>query len=476
MLTIFLVTSPILRSQITYQPLEDDPITKDFISSQMQARMEKDLQKVRGEFDNEIKEAYENRTEKLLTKLNNGHFITNPTFKAYFDDMLAHIVARNPLLKNQKLRLLVSRYYWPNASCQGEGTIVINLGLISRLENESQLCFVLCHELAHQYQNHVNRSIRDYVKKVHGKATSKKLKKIAKGNNTYEEALELQKSLILDMRLHSREHELEADSLALVFMKPTKYDTNEAIKCLEILNEIDTPKRAGLIDFKKYFETEEFKIRDRWLVPAPPTGLIYNSEFKTEAARDSLKTHPDCEVRVKAVSRFAHAPVNMKLDTQFQTLIRVADLEIVEGQYRFEHYGRALFNALLMLEESPNNAYLNTIVLDCLYQLYTYQENHELGKVLSIPKQTMDDNYYQFLSFFHNIRLRDLGKLGYYFSLKNGAAFSKDDAFRASQVWAASLVLKPEAFDPFKQQYYTDFPEGNYLEELKDLNSIFKSK
>jgi len=426
-LTILLIVISTIHSQNTYQPLEDDTITEDFILSKMQARFELDLDQVEGKFDNEIKEAYQARTRKLQTKLTNGHFITNPAFKVYFDDMLAHIVDRNPLLKNQEFLLLIGRYFWPNASCQGEGTIVINLGLLSRLENESQLCFVLCHELAHQYKNHVNHSIKDFVKKVHGKETNKKLKKIAKGKNAFDEAIKLQKSLLFDMRLHSRQHELEADSLALIFMKSTKYDTKESIRCLEILNEIDTPKRPELVDFKKYFETEKFTIRDRWL-------------------------------------------------THFQSLIRVADFEIIEGQFQFGHYGRALFNTLLILEEAPNNTYLNIMVLDCLYQLYLYQEDHELGKVLDIPHHKMKENYYQFLSFFHNIRLRDLGKLGYYFSIKNGAPFLEDANFRASQIWAASLVLKPVDIEPFKNLFLKEFPKGLDHSEIQTLESIFKSK
>jgi len=475
-LPILLIVISTIHSQNTYQPLEDDTITEDFILSKMQARFELDLDQVEGKFDNEIKEAYQARTRKLQTKLTNGHFITNPAFKVYFDDMLAHIVDRNPLLKNQEFLLLIGRYFWPNASCQGEGTIVINLGLLSRLENESQLCFVLCHELAHQYKNHVNHSIKDFVKKVHGKATNKKLKKIAKGKNAFDEAIKLQKSLLFDMRLHSRQHELEADSLALIFMKSTKYDTKESIRCLEILNEIDTPKRPELVDFKKYFETEKFTIRDRWLIPVPSTGLLYNTDQEAEAAKDSLKTHPDCAIRVKAAARFAHPPAKINLDTHFQSLIRVADFEIIEGQFQFGHYGRALFNTLLILEEAPNNTYLNIMVLDCLYQLYLYQEDHELGKVLDIPHHKMKENYYQFLSFFHNIRLRDLGKLGYYFSIKNGTPFLEDANFRASQIWAASLVLKPVDFEPFKNLFLKEFPKGLDHSEIQTLESIFKSK
>ncbi len=195
-------------AQMGYQPLEDDEKFTESILTKMDKRYEADIKKVKGDFKKEIKEEYKKRYEKLHTKMANGHFHSNPKITGYFDRILNDILEANPVLAKRDIRLLISRYYWPNASCHGEGTIVLNLGLINRLENESQVAFVLCHELAHDYLNHVNKAIRKQVRKLNSKTTKKKLKKIAKSNyNTYEQAEKLLKSLTFDMRKHSRLHE-----------------------------------------------------------------------------------------------------------------------------------------------------------------------------------------------------------------------------------------------------------------------------
>lgn len=45
--------------------------------------------------------------------------------------------------------------------------ILLNMGLFYRLANESQAAFVICHQLAHLYLAHSERSINNYVQKIH---------------------------------------------------------------------------------------------------------------------------------------------------------------------------------------------------------------------------------------------------------------------------------------------------------------------
>jgi len=37
--------------------------------------------------------------------------------------------------------------------------MVFNIGLFRRLENDDQIAFILCHELAHFTEDHVNESV-----------------------------------------------------------------------------------------------------------------------------------------------------------------------------------------------------------------------------------------------------------------------------------------------------------------------------
>ena len=473
---LLLTINGICKAQSPYQPVQDDDAYQQKIINDMKQRFDADLPKLEGKLKRELATAYRKRSKGLYLKVKNGHFITNADLNQYFTEILNHILEKNPFLKDRGLRLLISRYNWPNASCHGEGTIVMNLGLISKLENESQLAFVLCHELAHDYQNHVNTSIHNYVEKVHGKATQKKLKRIAKSEyNTYKHATDLLQSITFNMRSHSRLHEEEADSLALVFMTPTRYDTKEAIKCLAILDEVDVSRRPDKIDFKKHFDSDHFQVKDRWLIPEEETGLIYDIDKKNEPLQDSLKTHPDCQKRIMAAQRFVHQPTKAIDPTNYSNYIRIADYEIIEGEYLLDQYGQALFHAFLLLEEAPEDAYLHTMVMDCLYELYHYQKVHELGKVLQIPDHRFDENYFYFLSFIHKLRLRDLAKTGYFYGIKNETSFSTNEEFRRSHLFSASLVLKPDELKKRKTAFLEDFPKSLNKKEVRALKSSLKN-
>ena len=84
---------------------------------------------------------------------------------ALFDDVLfpflksvhAKIVAANPDLA--ATAVILTSEPVPNAFSVGDGTLVVYTGLISELDNEDQLAFVLCHELAHYALHHATRQL-----------------------------------------------------------------------------------------------------------------------------------------------------------------------------------------------------------------------------------------------------------------------------------------------------------------------------
>ena len=53
------------------------------------------------------------------------------------------IVQSNPGKQLEDIRLLIHRSPIPHAACYGKGSTALNLGLLRRLQNESQLAFVL---------------------------------------------------------------------------------------------------------------------------------------------------------------------------------------------------------------------------------------------------------------------------------------------------------------------------------------------
>ena len=124
----------------------------------------------------------------------------------------------NSNISTSQLRVVITRDWWPNAYSLGDGSLAINAGLLVFLENEAQLAFVLCHELAHFQLAHTSRSIREYVETINSESYQAELKRLSKETYRVNEQLEkLAKKFVFHTRRHRRDHEAEADRQALQF-------------------------------------------------------------------------------------------------------------------------------------------------------------------------------------------------------------------------------------------------------------------
>src|SRR5699024_7442607 len=82
------------------------------------------------------------------------------------------------------LRVLLSRDTSPNAYSLGEGTFVFNISLLSRLENEEQLYFIMAHELSHYVLNHLGTEVSNRMSFSKSKKYKKKKRKLGAGDST----------------------------------------------------------------------------------------------------------------------------------------------------------------------------------------------------------------------------------------------------------------------------------------------------
>jgi Zn-dependent protease with chaperone function len=103
---------------------------------------------------NFILSLYEQHTESLVKYFNEDYFIVNDELTTYLQSVLMKILQSNPQLQDQ-ITIYAHRSSSPNAFTFWDGTIGVTLGLLARMENEDEVAFVLCHELAHYYSNHI---------------------------------------------------------------------------------------------------------------------------------------------------------------------------------------------------------------------------------------------------------------------------------------------------------------------------------
>ncbi|HEX8529262.1 MAG TPA: M48 family metallopeptidase, partial [Cytophagales bacterium] len=227
---------------------------------------QKELAALPKRYRSELEKIYKDRHEHLTGSLREEQFIFSPLYTGYFDGVLAEIRRANPQLGSQSVHLLVSRDPTPNATCLGNGIITFTIGLLRRVENDSQVAFVLCHELAHQHLGHVQQSIQQYVEKQNNANTRREIERIAASENRrVEQATGLLRSLVYEHTRYSRIYETAADSLALVYLKNTRYNPQEALRVLALLDTVDRSKYPGPLDLKPVFDSPAYPFRDAWL-------------------------------------------------------------------------------------------------------------------------------------------------------------------------------------------------------------------
>jgi len=97
-----------------------------------------------------------------LAELRNdyGQLYNNPMLQRYLNDLGQRIVPRDSA-NLYAFRLLLDPQ--PRAEALSTGTIYVSTGLVSLLDNEAQLSYVLAHEIAHVERNHMYNRLRDEI-------------------------------------------------------------------------------------------------------------------------------------------------------------------------------------------------------------------------------------------------------------------------------------------------------------------------
>jgi predicted Zn-dependent protease len=138
---------------------------------------------------------------------------------------------------------LVKNDSTPNAWCMPGGKVVVYSGILPYTKDKNGLAVVLSHEIAHAVARHGNeRMSQELLTQFGSVALSEALKqKPAETQSIFSSAYGLgsQYGLLLPF---SREHELEADKLGLIFMVMAGYDPQTAIPFWERMSSMGGTK------------------------------------------------------------------------------------------------------------------------------------------------------------------------------------------------------------------------------------------
>jgi beta-barrel assembly-enhancing protease len=151
-LTLTQVVGVLGQSFDDYVPLSaQGPIPADFTtrSSEKFDRAKRELKGSETDKGHQAKQNFLLESNFLIDQvLGSGRVLFNDPVSNYLSELLDTILVEEPELRAQ-IRVYAVRSAIVNSFTTDNGIILVNLGLIAQLENESQLAFILCHELAH---------------------------------------------------------------------------------------------------------------------------------------------------------------------------------------------------------------------------------------------------------------------------------------------------------------------------------------
>ncbi|HLO61038.1 MAG TPA: M48 family metallopeptidase [Bacteroidales bacterium] len=321
--------------------------------------------------------------------LQSGRVSFGDPFSTYFNKIVDEILKDQPELRTQaKIYNLKSASL--NAATAPYGFIFVNTGSLAYLENEAQLAFVICHELAHMKVNHWKDSYVDKQNVIKGKGIY--------GSMSLDERIELYFN-------RSHDYELEADSLGIELYLQTRYDPSEIIKFFNI------EKFEGLPFANKPFDIGFFN-SDSFAIP----GVFFKDSIAVikanETTKDEYHEHPNIEKRTEIAEKIINnRPENgndyLVSESEFHKLSEISKFECVRLELLGRNYTRAFYDAYLLMDKYPDNEYLLVSIAKALYGLAKFRNINEFHLVTS-PYSKIEGESQQLYYLFRQLNAQQL--------------------------------------------------------------------
>jgi hypothetical protein len=423
------------HSQNVYSFWKDDTLLrKKFLDESMQKKQPLIAASPK-QYAQDYKKIYELCFDEIEDLWNSTRSVTSPEVNNYLQSIVTKIIVANPELQKINVRIVFSRDEWANAVTFADGSIAIGGGLVILLNNEAELVFVICHELSHYYFDHTNKSINKLVELYNSDDFKKELKRLSKQEyGAGKEFNELMKKIAFRSRRHGRDNEAEADRQAFLFMKNTGYDCNAIISCLKTLDQVDDSSIYKPCIPEATFDFAEYPFKKKWLQKESVLfgAMTDDASPLTQKEKDSLKTHPDCTLRISLLQdSITKVPAGKKFlvdENFFYRLKRDFFPEITEQEFRNDNLTRNLYYSLLMLQNGDYTSVAIYSIARDLNILFQRQKDHKLG---DIEKETRNysADYNLLLRMIDRLRLDEIAAISYYFCKKYESQMAGDNRF-----------------------------------------------
>jgi len=337
-----------------------------------------------GEMPEHLKDVIKSsKKENISIKrfLNAGLLIYGSPLNQYLDKIADNLLKDYPEVREQ-IHIYVLRSPVVNASITDNGTVFVNCGLLAQAQNESEIAFILAHEITHFAEKHIEK--REKIK------TEGKKKK--KSDADY------RKSQFVFYHNRSREHENEADQLGFErYYKKSPYSFEAVSGVFDVL-------QYGYLPFDEIKFTRDFVETEFYQFPTNYFLTNLTPIRNRENYIDTLSTHPNLLKRREAMA----AKVNTLSDVGRQLFIQpeslfyqirdLARFECINFYLTTHSYGKAFYNTYVLLQLFPDNEFLHQALAVSLYGLAKHKSETGINNVLTnykvIEGEQQQANYF----------------------------------------------------------------------------------
>ncbi|MBS1557274.1 MAG: M48 family metallopeptidase [Bacteroidetes bacterium] len=427
-------------------------------------RTGKEIDKINSPKKNQIAEVLKTRFEFLEREFKNKKYLADSALQNQVDRVWNRLLTHNTL-SYEPGEVLISNAADINAYSFGEGTIIVTIGLLARLRNESQLAYTLAHELAHYELNHTLLNIAKQIEQTDHPQVEAALANIRAGNISSKD-YSIVKAWVFATTHFQRQEEVAADSLGFIFFKNAGYRQDQANGLLKLLDSAQWAKHHPGEALFYPLSFSGFPFKPQWL-KEHKTSTVKDS--LKEIFLDSLRSHPHIRERLAALSKIkvsAQGRLYFTDSSRFQRVVQKAEFQCVQSAFENNRFDQTLFYALQLKPDHPGNQYITTLIGRVLLSLNIQRRNSTAYRYVPGSSLLYRHDGKAVINFLNNIDLRDLSEITFRFINLKGN-FNAQNEEHYFILWKVCLFTdRWETARKVKTTYQLNFPHGEYIEDM----------
>jgi len=453
-----------VRAQPVFKPLQTYTKADRELIQKLKAQIDEEMDQTHSSKRYEINSVYRAIGKQMRLMVEKNEFIKNDSLQLYIDQIVKRLLRTNHFVHPPR-QVLIQNSPDVNALSVADGTLIVYIGLIARMRNESQLAFVLAHEMAHFELQHVRLKITESIEGEFLKKEMQNMMNLAVGDASVESLMNLKK-LWYYQGSNSRSRERQADSLALEMMERAGFANEEAAPALALLDQSKLTKPD--MEFMTQLDVAEYPLKDEWFKKRPTIFSKPREDLFFD--RDSMISHPDLELRKKILTDRVQASgsaANLQQEGFVKRMIKLATYQRIESAMIKDRFDLCLYLSLKLRYRLPHDPYLTAMVTKVISGLCERRE-FAYDNALSLSDFTIgyNEELKMVNEFLHNIKTEELGELAYYF-LQSPQNFDTNNQEHFYLLWqVCSITNRKNERKEIRKKYEERFADGEYKNDM----------